>query len=77
MRRARPVINPKDDDLSQISQPLSKATLQLVQAALQLENAQQAMQRAMRLSAEYATVFYYDLSRIQGIIDTIRREVTR
>ena len=71
------MINPKDDDLSQISQPLSKATLQLVQAALQLENAQQAMQRAMRLSAEYATVFYYDLSRMQGIIDAIRREVTR
>ena len=70
------MINP-NDDLSQISQPLSKATLQLVQAALQLENAQQAMQRAMRLSAEYATVFYYDLSRIQGIIDAIRREVTR
>lgn len=70
------MINP-NDDLSQVSQPLSKATLQLVQAALQLENAQQAMQRAMRLSAEYATVFYYDLSRIQGIIDAIRQEVTK
>ena len=65
------------DDLSQISQPLSKATLQLVQAALLLENAQQALERAMRLSGEYATVFYFEPSRIRGIIASIRQEVSK
>ena len=67
----------RDDDLSQISQPLSKATLQLVQAALHLENAQQALERAMRLSTEYATALYFEPPRIRGIIASIRQEVSK
>ena len=67
----------RDDDLSQISQPLSKATLQLVQAALHLENAQQALQRAMRLSPEFRMAYDFEWGRINNIIAMIRLEVSK